>query len=239
MVNFNFSHKNEYQLNINLIDEFIRLYGIECKLLITEKKNTDPIVFGDWSNIKTNNKDIFDVHIYSENADSFERQEYQFTEFGFNTLDNMSGFISIKEAKRFNLDMEKLLSSLIILPSNKILEITDCEYQVPGINNLWAYSDVKSAFKLTLRTYEIKLHDNFEPYSNVNTVEVDNLDDIDGVVENYDSIDGFFDTILKQESDLEYEAEVNDTNTVKDEKLEPQKTQKPTVILDEKDPFGW
>ena len=36
-MNFNFTHSNEYSLNNSLICECIKLYGIEAKLLKTEK----------------------------------------------------------------------------------------------------------------------------------------------------------------------------------------------------------
>lgn len=240
-MNFNFSHTNEYNLNINLIDEFIRLYGIESKLLLSKKENIDIEVFGDWSNIKTNNKDVFDIHLYSENADNFERSEYQFTEFGFNLLDNFAGFISIKEVEKFNLSIEKLISALVILPSNKILEITDVEYQTPGINNLWAYSDKKSAYKLTLRTYEFKLHDHIEQESSINTLEVENVENIEETEKAYNVIDGYFETLLKQEEDIENEAEIKELNSVKVENddEDTERSFKPIVNNDERDPFGW
>ena len=57
-MNFNFTHSNEYSLNNSLICECIKLYGIEAKLLKTEKINLDKEVFGDWSSIKTNSSDV-------------------------------------------------------------------------------------------------------------------------------------------------------------------------------------
>lgn len=222
-INFNFSHSNEYVLNIDLIDEFIHLYGIETRLLITEKKNIDVSVFGDWSSIKTNNENIFDIHLYPENADSFEKGGYEFNDFGFNSFDSFNGFISSIEASKYNLTIKKLLGSLVVLPSNKVLEITNVEHQNPSINNLWSYSDQKSCFKLSLRTYEFKLHDEIEKGSNINSLEVeDTEEDI-----SFDSLDGYFETLLKEKEKIEYEAE---TKPNKEEAI---------VNNDERDPFGW
>lgn len=239
--NFNFSHSAEYDLNIKLIDEFIRLYGIECRLLLSKKQNIDPVVFGDWSSIKTNKTDVFDIHIYSESADNFERDSYQFTDFGFNISDTMAGYISIVEANQYNLTIEKFISSLILLPSNKFLEVTDVEYQVPGMNNLWAYSDRKSAYKLTLRTYEFKLHDHLDQSSAISTMEVESVDDIEETEKSYDILDGYFETLLKKEDDIHIESEVKDLNSVKDANAQSdnERVFKPIVNNDEDDPFGW
>ena len=196
-INFNFSHSNEYVLNIDLIDEFIHLYGIETRLLITEKKNIDVSVFGEGG--------------------------YEFNDFGFNSFDSFNGFISSIEASKYNLTIKKLLGSLVVLPSNKVLEITNVEHQNPSINNLWSYSDQKSCFKLSLRTYEFKLHDEIEKGSNVNSLEVeDTEEDI-----SFDSLDGYFETLLKEKEKIEYEAE---TKPNKEEAI---------VNNDERDPFGW
>lgn len=222
-MNFNFTHSNEYLLNIDLIDEFISLYGTDVKLLITEKKNLDHTVFGDWSSIRTNNKDVFDVYVYPENTDAYESSGYRFGDFGFISTDNATVFISIKTVSKCKLNIEQLMSSLIIFPSNKIMEITDVEFQVPNINNLWAYSDQKSCYKLSLRTYEFKKQD--EINDNVNTLEIENPDDFNNV--NFDSLDNYFDTLLKEKSEIEYEAEVKPAN------------EKPIINNDEKDPFGW
>lgn len=224
-MNFNFTHSNEYLLNIDLIDEFITLYGTDVKLLITEKKNLDRTVFGDWSSIKTNDKDVFDIYVYPENTDAYESNGYRFGDFGFVSTDNATVFISIKSASKYNLTIEQLMSSLIIFPSNKVMEITDVEYQVPNINNLWAYSDQKSCYKLSLRTYEFKPHDEID--NNVNTLEVEKVEDFENMKENFDSLDNYFETLLKEKSDIEYEAEVKATND------------KTVVNKDENDPFGW
>lgn len=243
-MNFNFTHKNEYVLNVNLIDEAIRLYGIDAKILVTDKNNVDIEVFGDWSSVKTDNKNIFDVHLLPSNADDLDRGNYMFSDFGLNIQDSCEVFISAKEVSKYNLDMHTMLSSLVIFPSNKVMEITNVEWQVPGINNLWAYSDAKSAYKLTLRAYEFKLHD-FEGNMNnsdlVNTLETESKEDTEIQYENYDVLDGYFETLLKEKEDLQYEAEVKDLNSVKvyEEPNLDKREFKSVVNTEEKDPFGW
>jgi hypothetical protein len=240
-MNFNFSHKNDYALNTRLIDELIRLYGVESRFILTEKKNLDEVVFGDWSSIKTNNQDIFDVHLLPASPDDIDRGDYMFSDFGFNNFNSTEVFISAYEVARYGLSIEKMMSSLIVLPSNQIFEVTDVEHLVPGMNNLWAYSDAKSAFKLTLRVHEFKAHDETEPADLVNTLEVESHSDLHNKMDNYDALDGYFETLLKQSDEQDYEAEVKEANNVKEYK-EPnldEKILKPIYNTDEKDPFGW
>lgn len=243
-MNFNFSHSNEYNLHTNLTDEFIKLYGIQSKLILTKKENSDSVVFGDWSSIKTDGENIFDVHLYSENTAEFDGS-YDFTEFGFASSDSTTVYISSVEAYEYGLTIEKMLSSLIVLPSNKVLEVTDVEHQVPNINNLWAYSDAKTAFKLTLRTYEFKLHDNIDQSDIVNTLEVDSEEsnieeDVQETLDAYQSLDNYFDTLLRNETKLTKEAEVKNTvPTSVENDVSDEKQYKPVVNNDETDPFGW
>lgn len=239
--NLNFSHKNEYALNVNLIDECIRLYGIEAKFIITHKKNVDPVVFGDWSSVKTDGRNIFDVHLLPANADDLDHGSYRFSDFGFNNFDTSEVFISAKEVAKYNLAIETMMSSLVVLPSNQVFEVTNVEHQVPGINHQWAYSDAKSAFKLTLRVYEFKMHDEIEQPDLINSLEVESHEELHPKVDNYDALDGYFETLLKQEKDQDYEAEIKDLNSVKiyQEPNLDRREFKPVVNTDEKDPFGW
>ncbi len=240
-MNFNFSHKNDYALNTQLIDELIRLYGVEARFILTEKNNIDPVVFGDWSSIKTNDKDIFDVHLLPASNDDLNHDGYRFGDFGFNNYDSTEAFIGAREVAKYNLPMATMMGALVVLPSNQVFEVTDVEHLVPGMNNLWAYSDAKSAFKLTLRVHEFRTHDDVEPEALINTLEVENHSEIHTKVDNYDALDGYFETLLKTTEDQDYEAEVKDLNSVKVYK-EPnldERTFKPVYNTDEKDPFGW
>ena len=176
--------------------------------------------------------------------------QYPFSDFGFNTFDTMSTFLSAYEFERNSLDIKTLLSSLIVFPSNKVLEITDVQHQVPGVNHLWSYSDEKSAYKLTLRTYEFRLHDETDG-NLMSTTELGdefsdefggpNIDEIKNEYsnekENYDVLNNYFDTLLKQKNDYEYEAEIKESTIVKDDTTYGSK--KPVVVNNEKDPFGW
>lgn len=248
-INLNFTHKNEYKLHNDVIAEAISMYGTECKLILTQKQNVDESVFGDWSNIATNGTNIFDVHVLSVDQDDIERTEYQFTDYGLNYLYNNAVYISTKELARYRLSMESLYNSLLVFPSNQVMEVVNVEFKVPGINNLWAFSDTKSVLKLSLNTYQFKLHDQIEGADLVNTIEVEGntpgeiAENIAEAKENYDILDNYFESLLKTKDTQEYEAEVKDATIEVDQNSGIVDTDlnnpKPVVDNNETDPFGW
>lgn len=265
--NFNFSHKNEYLLNHSMIRECIHLYGVICKLVVTEKVNLDSTVFGDFSAIKTNANNVFSIHMLPENTEDVDRLQYEYNEFGFNNYDTSIGFISTSDLPE-GLNVSNLVGCLMVLPSNQILEIADCEIRVPGINNLWTYSDQVSVYKLTLRPYEKRVSDEIDSQSVINTLETNgdvNIDELNAEAEVFDSLDGYFETLLNTKEKQDYQAEVeplaeskevdNSTEIVTEKrekelnrepdtleqkvKNKDRRVIKPVVDTSEKDPFGW
>ena len=246
--NLNFTHKNEYSLHNNIISEAISLYGVQCKLIITFKQNIDFTVFGDWSNIKTNGLNIFDIDVLPADQSDIERQDYQFTEFGLNYLYSNEVFISSKSLAKLGINLEALYSALIVFPSNQVMEITDVDFKVPGVNNLWAYTDLKSVIKLTLNSYQFKLHDNIQDKDLVNTLEVEGdspekiEENIEISDENFKVLDNYFESILNTKTDQDLESEVRDVTVDVDKDIKEDKDDgvlKPIVDNSEQDPFGW
>lgn len=246
--NLNFTHKNEYSLHNNIISEAISLYGVQCKLIITFKQNIDFTVFGDWSNIKTNGQNIFDIDVLPSDQSDIERQEYQFTEFGLNYLYSNEVFISSKSLAKLGINLEALYSALIVFPSNQVMEITDVDFKVPGVNNLWAYTDLKSVIKLTLNSYQFKLHDDIQDKDLVNTLEVEGdspekiEENIEISDENFKVLDNYFESILNTKTDQDLESEVRDVTVDVDKNIKEDKDDgvlRPIVDNSEQDPFGW
>ena len=245
--NLNFTHKNEYSLHNNIISEAISLYGVQCKLIITFKQNIDFTVFGDWSNIKTNGLNIFDIDVLPSDQSDIERQEYQFTEFGLNYLYSNEVFISSKSLAKLGINLEALYSALIVFPSNQVMEITDVDFKVPGVNNLWAYTDLKSVIKLTLNSYQFKLHDDIQDKDLVNTLEVEGdspekiEENIEISDENFKVLDNYFESILNTKTDQDLESEVRDVTVDVDKNIPEDKDDgvlRPIVDNSEQDPFG-
>ena len=91
-MNLNY-RSNEYELNSYQTDEVIRLYGVPVKLMVTEKKNVD-LIFGDWSHIKVDNKNVFEVYVLPENSDEFESYERLQTQFNIISDTSINLFVS-------------------------------------------------------------------------------------------------------------------------------------------------
>lgn len=156
--NFNYSRRVEYNLQESLIREYINHYGILVKFIKTEKINRDDVVFGDFSHMKSNLKDIFDMYMLPENAEGFD-SSYMFNDLGLFNFDNINLFVMKSDVDKTGLDLSTIVSNLVILPNNKIMEITSVDWQVPGLNNLYTQDDVKSVYKLSLVPYDNKLTD--------------------------------------------------------------------------------
>ena len=198
MYNFNINDNPEYDLNASLIDETINLYGIPVKFLVTTKFNSDDNIFGDYSSIKTDNSKIFEIYAMPENSESWDSGGYNFSEFGMLNLDAVAVFVSKNTVENImELDFKQMYNNLVVMPNNKVMEVTDVQFEVPGVNNLFTFKNAKSVYKLTLKPYVLKLTD-----------EIDQKDiSIDD--EDYNTLDNYFDELLNRKIDLDNEMEIN------------------------------
>ena len=206
-MNLNFYNSPEYDLNKSLITEMISMYGIQVKFVKVKKINEDNL-FKDYQHLVADKNDIIEMYALPENSDSFDSSGYQFNSFGFTDLNNLSVFISVESFG--DIQFKEIVGNLIVLPSNKILEITDVTFQVPGINNDYVNNNSRTVYKLTLAPYEFKL--------------TDNLSDIQETKGDYSpldsspkSLDDYFSELMKDKSELETELEVKDSQTVSKE----------------------
>jgi len=201
------TRKPDYSLQGRLTNELINLYGIPIKLLLTEKLDYDSNVFGDYSSVKVDKEKVFQLYGLPENSDEWDDIGVNFSEFGMLNVENIRLFISSKSVNSiFDSDPIKgLQSNLIILPNDRMMEITDVNFQVPGINNLYTYKDDKNVYKITLKTYQVKLTDDIEE---VNTETIDK--------ETYEQLDTYFDELTNTSDSVENESEnIDDIETEK------------------------
>jgi hypothetical protein len=199
MYNYNTTAAPEYNLNADLIDECINLYGVPTKFLVVQKLNSDDVVFGDYSSIKTDNSKIFDVYMMPENSDSWDSGGYNFSEFGLLNNDSTTVFVSKNSVQNIiELDFKELYGNLVVMPNNKIMEVTDVQFEVPGVNNLFTYSNEKSVYKLTLKPYAVKLTDEI----NQRDISIDDSED-------YTTLDNYFDELLDLKTAQDSEMEIN------------------------------
>lgn len=188
----------EYDLNASLIDECINLYGVPTKFLVVTKLNSDDTIFGDYSSIKTDGTKIFEIYMLPENTESWDSGGYNFSDFGLLNNDNTSCFVSKNTVENImELEFKSLYGNLVVMPNNKIMEVTDVQFEVPGVNNLFTFKNAKSVYKLTLKPYSVKLTDE------INTVDI-SVDPL----EDYSTLDNYFDELLDRKVQQDTEMEI-------------------------------
>lgn len=245
-MNFNFVKTPTYNLNSHLIEEVINLYGIDIKFLLVEYINKDETVFKDFQHIKTDRNKIFDMKALPENTENFDNTSYAFADFGFLDFDNITLFIHVSEFDKAKIEMNKIVGNIIVLPSNKVMEITDIQFMVPGINNAFTEDNDKSVYRLVCKPYEFKNIDEIDhehlKHSTKRTEEMIP----DEILNNYDALDDYFNEILKDDKEREYEVEVQpakkqviDTDEIDEMgRNKQERVDKPMFINDEKDIWG-
>lgn len=209
MFNLNTSMKPEYGLNENLIHEAISMYGIQCRWLFSERINED-FVFRDFSHFKVE-KDYKDVVLLPEDSSNWEGDN-GFNTFGLFNQNIQNLYISKKSLLGLYPDFftevgnrSKVMNSLLVTPSSTILEVTNIEEHNINMNNMWAYADEASSFKLTVKIYSNNLSD--EGVTEIKTnikLQEDEIFEADQEIDTSD-IDTFFGSleVVKDTQDTE------------------------------------
>ena len=176
-------------------------------MILSEKINEDS-VFGDFSHLKVDNTSIFEIYGFPDNADEYEAGEALSSNFGFMGETNVDIYISkfsfdklFADKKKGEIQLDKIVNSLIVLPSQKVLEITDLKVETPSINNLFMYNNLKNCYRLKCRSYHFKEQDELSSdMFNSNSTDNDYLD-----TNELKTLESYFDelTNIKEEQDLE------------------------------------
>ena len=203
--NYNFNSAPDYDLNASLIDEVINLYGVLVKFLKVQHINTDDFVFKDYSSIKTNSDSIFEIYLMPENTENWDNTGFNYTQFGLVDMNNINMFCSKFSIEKMNLDLKNLIGNLVVLPNNKIMEITNFDFCTPGVNNLFTFNNAKSVYKLTLVPYNVKINDE------LNTVDIMHKDTENLGEVKYDTLDKYFDELINIKNEQDFETEIKDT----------------------------
>ena len=272
-MNLNITSQPDYELQSSLTAELINMYGVPIKIIITEKKNYDQNVFGDFQSIKANKEDIFDLYGLPENSEEVDDIGVNFSEFGMLNVETVRLFVSREslqeisyqnmtandeehmldtkpqpKEKRWgddyyiddgntpgsgyefinsnfrNTPIMSLQSNLVVLPNDRVMEITDIQFMVPGINNLFTQKDVKNVYRITLKPYSMKLTDDIEA---LNDDELTNNDNEANLVGSYKELEDYFDELTDNHNKVDEEAKIDINKT----------TNKP-VLADEDPVFG-
>lgn len=234
-MNFNSTAQPEYSLYTDMTDELINLYGIEIKYLIAEKINNDDLIFGDYSHLKTDSSKSFKISALPENSDTWDNTGINFSQFGLVNLDNISLFVSKKTVLGIYPDIESsrgfegIIGNLIVLPNNKIMEITDIQFEVPGVNNLFVNSDQKSVYKFSCKPYDFKLINEIDTDNNTN-ISIDDSSE-------YNTLDNYFSELIDKKDELENSTEIN-SSEITYNNIDKVKTNKPLIDKTETNVFG-
>lgn len=176
--------KNEYQLSGSLTTELINMFGIEATYLKTQNMQVDEVLGDVKFYSVTTPEQVVKVMLLPESPEGFDKHDNLLTNFGIFNLDALDFFISIEDMKKLygeSAEFNRCVGDLIVFPSNKVMEVTNCISQVAGINNMFLYKNQKNVFKLTCKTYshnrdEIKIEKVEVPEDEV--INFDNLDDL-------------------------------------------------------------
>ncbi|MCK5537178.1 MAG: hypothetical protein KAI79_10140 [Bacteroidales bacterium] len=224
MFNLNYSKQPDYNLQHTMLDEMINIYGVPTILLKTERINKDDLVFGDWSHIKVDGESRFNMMALPEISETWGDMSTNFSDWGMLNLETISLFVSKKTIESIYTDINTttgfgaIIGNLVVLNSDRIVEITDVSFEVEGTSNLFTTSAQKNVYRLTCKTYSVKSTDEL-PQDIIKSEEAD----VD-----YDALDQYFDELTQEKITVDTEAEVTpDENT-----------SKPIVATDEDDVFG-
>ncbi len=211
--NLQTSRKPEYKLTENLIDELIEIHGIRCLWLYSEKVNVDS-VFRDFSHMKVTPGASTQITLMPTEMEDWEG-DIDFNQFSLFNSHTQALFMSKRTLLSLYPDFlsemgprQKIVNSLLVVPSGSIMEVTHMESYVQGLNNLWAYADDPSSYKLTVKVYDNNLAD--EGTTQIDS-KVDFIEGPNGEIFDYQEpvdtqqIDEFFSTleIKKEEQDEE------------------------------------
>lgn len=204
-MNFNMSPTNEYDLQGNLTHELIQLYGVKTKIIKAEKRNKDVTVFGDYSHLMTLNESV-EIYGLPEDPEGYNNLASSgFSGFGFMGIESINIFYSkqsIQEAYPGidNLtDYSDIYGNLVVLPSGKIMEITEISRETPGANNMFTSASTKNAYKFSMKIHDVKLNS-----------ELSEEIDVEENESTYASLESYFDEITSDEAlavDTEAESE--------------------------------
>lgn len=237
--NFNFSKAPEHDLNSSLAKEMINLYGIRVKFIIVDRINTDKSIFGDYSHLKSNATDTFDISVLPEDTENWDDSGYSLSAFGPINFENIVLFVH-RDIFKDLLEIQKITGNLLVFPNNKIMEITDTESKVPGVNNLFTYQDAKTLLKLTCKPYDQKI---------INELDQDSLfyDSKPQVNPNpdynndnpYESLDKYFEELMDNKEEFTQDVEViPSVSTIKPGEKNDEEVKKPIIDKNIDDVWG-
>lgn len=198
-MNFNFSQQPEYNLNDNLTEELIRLYGTPVKFVFMDKiqdwgshqnyKNENR-VFNDFKTLKPTQgvgawTIEYKIYVLLAESEGYNNgMQMVFNNFGMINDDTIQVLVSPQSLDFLAVDgkihPKEISNNVLVFPNTKVMEITDCQYYSPGINNKFVYSDLSTCFTLSLKSYNFDNSAVSIPRPDIGSVKVDGIESFFG-----------------------------------------------------------
>lgn len=147
--------KQDYALSGAVTHELIDMYGLVVRYFSTELINEDNVL-NEFQHLKIDNIKSFDISVYPEDLEEYKNNDDILSKFGFTSTSSTNFFISAKTVSKIldsQNDITQMIGGVIKVPSGKLLEITNVDIEVPGINNLFLYNNQKNVFLLKTKPY--------------------------------------------------------------------------------------
>lgn len=172
-MNLNFNQKPDYSLNTRLIDEMIRLYGTPVRFLVADKivdsyssdnqhdstLSKEYEIFGDFKTLKTDHyRDQLEFYVLLAESEEYPNGlQFMFNQYGMINDDTLTVYVSLKSLESLSVNgtvhPKEIISNILVFPNGKLMEITDCQLHVPGVNNKFVYSNIPSCYQFSLKSY--------------------------------------------------------------------------------------
>lgn len=116
-------------------------------------------VFGDFKTVKVDGyREALEFHVLLSEGEEYPNGlQFAFNNFGLINDDTLQVFVSLRSLQSLKVDgnihPKEIISNLIEFPNGKIMEITDCQLHVAGVNNKFVYSNTPSCYQLSLKSY--------------------------------------------------------------------------------------
>lgn len=155
--NLNIANKqNDYDLYNSITSELIDMYGVTVDYLKVEGQEVDHIL-NEYTHKKVDNLNTHSMNIMPENAAGFdEGSEDILGKFGFMSQISINFFVSSNNMEIVydgDTNIPHAVGDLIILPSKKVLEITNIDINVAGVNNMFLHQNTKNVYLIKCKPY--------------------------------------------------------------------------------------
>ena len=204
-MNFNINqNNNEYELFNNQTQEMINLYGILLKFFKMKRIEND-YIFGESKSLKADNTSIFEFFGLPQETEDWDGEWLLSNSFGIENQKNILFYVSAADIEKIFPEIQTknstgfdfIIGNLIMLPNNKLLEITDFIFEVKGGNDLFPYMNNKNVFAINCKPY----YANHDDLSDLQTDEFKTEEP--EVYESVESLEALFETQEEDNTQVE------------------------------------